>query len=192
MKAECRLRRKSDDRYEYTPKKGVAFTLTPEVLVRRLVALVPPAKLHLTCFHGVYAPHAVLRPLVTQPHADKAQPSTAARRKAKTKQKTKRRLDWAMLHQRTFGTDVLACPCGGRRTIRALHSTRKQASGAPGELGHHHAFIEIAARHRPTPTELRRLKGTQTANDFDCLSPALQFVFPILLLFFNRLVGSAA
>ena len=40
---------------------------------------------------------------------------------------TKRRLDWATLHQRTFGTDVLRCPCGGRRTIRALHSTRKAA-----------------------------------------------------------------
>jgi hypothetical protein len=33
--AECRLRRKSDGRYEYTPKKGVAFTLTAEALVRR-------------------------------------------------------------------------------------------------------------------------------------------------------------
>jgi hypothetical protein len=41
------------------------------------------------------------------------------------KKKTKRRLDWATLHQLTFGTDVLRCPCGGRRTIRALHSTRK-------------------------------------------------------------------
>ncbi len=133
--AECRLRRTSDGRYEYTPKKGVAFTLTAEALVRRLVALVPPAKLHLTSFHGVYAPHAALRPLVTQPHADEVLPSTAARRKAKTKQKTKRRLDWATLHQRTFGSDVLACPCGGRRTLRALHSTRKQAEERLADLG---------------------------------------------------------
>ena len=91
--AECRLRRTSDGRYEYTPKKGVAFTLTAEALVRRLLALVPPARLHLTSFHGVYAPHAALRPLVTQPLAAEAQPSTAARPKAKTKQKAKRRLD---------------------------------------------------------------------------------------------------
>ena len=133
--AECRLRRKSDGRYEYTPKKGTAFTLTAEALVRRLLALVPPARLHLTSFHGVYAPHAALRPLVTQPPAEEAQPSTAARRKAKTKQKTKGRLDWATLHQRTFGSDVLACPCGGRRTIRALHSTRKQAEERLADLG---------------------------------------------------------
>ena len=42
---------------------------------------------------------------------------------------------WAQLHQRTFGTDVLRCPCGGRRTIRGLHSTRKQAEARLIELG---------------------------------------------------------
>jgi len=65
--AECRLQRVEDGRYQYTPKKGPAFTLTAAALVRRLVALVPPPRLHLTSFHGVYAPHAALRPLVTQP-----------------------------------------------------------------------------------------------------------------------------
>jgi hypothetical protein len=45
------------------------------------------------------------------------------------------RLDWAQLHQRTFGTDVLRCPCGGRRTIRRLHSTRKHADARLTELG---------------------------------------------------------
>ena len=108
---------------------------TAEALVRRLLALVPPPKLHLTSFHGVYAPHAALRPLVTQPPTQETQLSTVALRKAKTKQKTKRRLDWATLHRRTFGTDVLACPCGGRRTIRALHSTRKQAEQRLADLG---------------------------------------------------------
>ncbi len=49
--------------------------------------------------------------------------------------KTKRRLDWATLHQRTFGTDVLRCPCGGRRTIRALHSTRSAAEQRLTSLG---------------------------------------------------------
>jgi len=40
------------DGYEYTPKKGVAFSLTAQALVRRLVALVPPPRRHLTSFHG--------------------------------------------------------------------------------------------------------------------------------------------
>jgi hypothetical protein len=46
--AESRLRRLDDGRYEYSPKKGTAFTLTAAALVRRLVALLPPARLHLT------------------------------------------------------------------------------------------------------------------------------------------------
>ncbi len=60
--AESRLRRLADGRYEYSPKKGVSFTLTAAALVRRLVALVPPPNAHLTSFHGVFAPHAAFAP----------------------------------------------------------------------------------------------------------------------------------
>ena len=49
--AENRLRKLDGELYEYTPKRGVTFTLTAADLVRRLVALVPPAKTHLTSFH---------------------------------------------------------------------------------------------------------------------------------------------
>jgi hypothetical protein len=136
--AESRLRRLEDGRYEYTPKKGTAFTVTAAALVRRLVALLPPQRLHLTSFHGGYAPNARLRPLITQPLAP-SQPtpmaSAAPSKEAPAPAKPKRpRLDWAQLHQRTFGTDVLRCPCGGRRTIRRLHSTRKQAEVRLTEL----------------------------------------------------------
>lgn len=58
------------------------------------------------------------------------------------------RLDWAQLHQRTFGTDVLLCPCGGRRSIRSLHSTRKQASGPAGGTRRHAPLAGAASRHR--------------------------------------------
>ena len=139
--AECRLRKLTGDLYEYTPKRGVTFTLTAADLVRRLVALVPPAKSHLTSFHGAYAPHAKLRPLVTGTPASvpppKRQIPKAAKRKA-----TRPRLDWASLHQHTFGNDVLRCPCGGRRTIRALFSTHKAAEE------------RLAALGRPLPSRL--------------------------------------
>ena len=36
---------------------------------------------------------------------------------------------------RTWGTDVLRCPCGGRRSIRCLHSTRAAAEARLLELG---------------------------------------------------------
>jgi hypothetical protein len=134
--SESRLRRLEDGRYQYTPKKGVTFTLTAEALVRRLVSLVPPAKAHLTSFHGVYAPHAALRPRVTMPPppAPPAPPSPS--KKTKKKARTTRRLDWAALHQHTFGVDVLRCPCGGRRRIHAIHSSRKTAEERLLQLGH--------------------------------------------------------
>ena len=50
---------KDDGRYEYAPKKEVTFTLTAEALVRRLAALLPPARKQLTSFHGVLAPPVV-------------------------------------------------------------------------------------------------------------------------------------
>ena len=131
--AECRLRRLDDGLYEYSPKKGAAFTVTAAALVRRLVALLPPARRHLTSFHGAYAPNAHLRAVITQPLP---QPTTSSSRKTGAAPKPKRpRLDWAQLHQRTFGIDVLLCPCGGRRSIRRLHSTRSQAEARLLELG---------------------------------------------------------
>lgn len=129
--AECRLRRLDDGLYEYSPKKGAAFTVTAAALVRRLVALLPPARRHLTSFHGAYAPNAHLRAVITQPLP---QPTTSSSRKTGAAPKPKRpRLDWAQLHQRTFGIDVLLCPCGGRRSIRRLHSPaarRRHASSS--------------------------------------------------------------
>ena len=147
--AESRLRRLVDGRYEYSPKKGKAFTLTASALVRRLVALLPPARLHLTSFHGCYAPNATLRPLVTQPlpqlpPTPPPSPPSAEPPAAKPK---RLRLDWAQLHQHTFGNDVLRCPCGGRRSIRALHSTRKQAEARLTELG-----VALPSRRLPPAT----------------------------------------
>ena len=137
--SESRLKSLDDGRYEYSPKKGTAFTLTAAALVRRLVALLPPARLHLTSFHGAYAPNASLRAIVTQQAPGAAapdEPLCAPTPDSAPKPKRKRpRLDWASLHQHTFGNDVLRCPCGGRRSIRAVHSTRKQAEARLTELG---------------------------------------------------------
>jgi hypothetical protein len=75
-----------------------------------------------------------LRPVVMQSPAEDAAPPPAGTTKA-TKPK-RPRLDWATLHRRTFGTDVLRYPCGGRRTVRRLNLGRKQAEARLAELGH--------------------------------------------------------
>jgi hypothetical protein len=79
------------------------------------------------------APEAELRVTMPPPPAPPAPPSPSKKTK-KTKARTTRRLDWASLHQHTFGVDVLRCPCGGRR-IHAIHSTRKTAEERLLQLG---------------------------------------------------------
>lgn len=147
--AESRLRKLADGRYEYSPKKGVAFTLTAEALVKRLVALTPPPNRHLTSFHGVYAPNAKLRPLVVTPRtpAPAQSPPPPPPPGRKRTPPPPPRLDWASLHQRTFGTDVLQCPCGGRRTVRRVHLTRTAAEARLVELG-----VALPSRLLPKPT----------------------------------------
>src|SRR4051794_33502977 len=53
--AEKRLSRRKDGRYEYRTKRGPTLVLSAGQLVKRLVALVPPRGVHLTCYHGVFA-----------------------------------------------------------------------------------------------------------------------------------------
>ena len=119
-----------------------AFVLTAAAFVRRLLALVPPPNTHLTSFHGVFAPHAALRPMVTL----RPTPTTPSPKRKTKPRRPPRRLDWATLHRHTFGTDVLRCPCGGRRRLHAIHSTRKPAGERLLQLGH-----RLAPRHLLPP-----------------------------------------
>ena len=137
--AESRVRRLPDGRYEYTTKHGVSLVMTAEALVKRLVALVPPARLHLTSGHGVYAANAALRSAVLRqepvpaqqpqeapPDATEKTPSPSPAEQEKPKRRPK--LDWATLQARTFGEDVWKCGrCGGRRRIVAVVTSHRTA-----------------------------------------------------------------
>ncbi len=148
------------EQYEYTPKRGVTFTLTAADLVRRLVALVPPPRAHLTSFHGSYGPHAKLRPLLT---ATRISPPPPKPQPPKSKPK-RRRLDWASLYQHTFGNDVLGYPCGGRRTIRALFSTHKAAEERFAALGRRLPSRLLPDATAPPQLCNRTAKGTWPAD----------------------------
>jgi hypothetical protein len=139
--AEERLQRLPDGRYQYATKKGAVLVLTAHALVKRLVALVPPARVHLTSSHGVYAANARLRPVVLQPQPQSAAPapsSVLVKEEAPDKAKPRRppRLDWATLQAKTFGTDVWKCPrCGGRRRVVGLVTSRQTAEELLMKLG---------------------------------------------------------
>ena len=92
--AESRLSRRDDGKYAYETKKGGTLGLTAAQLVRRLLWLIPPARLHLTSFHGLLSSHAADRAAVL-PRASPVPPAKLA--SAPTKKGRRRKLDWVSL-----------------------------------------------------------------------------------------------
>ena len=129
---EERLTRLPSGLYRWQPKRGPALELTAVALVKRLVALVPPRGLHLTCFHGVFAPNARLRAsvMLAPPPAPVVTTEMAPRAVVK-----RPRLDWATALARTFGVDVWRCPCGGTRRVRAVVTHHATAEAILRSMG---------------------------------------------------------
>ena len=98
--------------------------LSPDELIEKLAALVPPPRLNLVRYHGVVAPHAADRSrIVPGPAttADEAEDGTGHVH-AGAGPSVRHRLSWAKLLARVFRIDVSVCPdCGGpMRVIAAL------------------------------------------------------------------------
>ena len=104
------------------------IVLSPDELLEKLAALVPPPRLNLVRYHGVLAPNAVDRAqIVPGPKEEvkeevemspeitsEGDPTPAQRR---------HRLAWAVLLARVWAIDVTECPaCGGRMKIVAAVS----------------------------------------------------------------------
>src|SRR5690606_31146037 len=88
--------------------------IVPLDFMARLAALVPPPRMHLTRYHGVFAPHSKLRAAVTPAHrgvgavqpapvADPARPPTPKHVA----------MNWARRLKRVFGIQIESCArCG--------------------------------------------------------------------------------
>ena len=154
--SEARLSRRDDGRYEYrlrkpTPRGATALVLTAGQLVRKLAALLPPPRRHLTRFHGVLGPNARLRSVVTRlgrresptpapPPCPQASPPgqlslPAPAPPAPAVVPPRPRVDWATLLRHTFGLDVLECPCGDRRRVLAAVTSPSVAEKSLRALG---------------------------------------------------------
>ena len=137
------------------------IVLEPLDLMARLAALVPPPRMHLTRFHGVFAPHSKLRAMVTpaqrgmgaakHPPADPAQPPPP-RHVA---------MSWAKRLKRVFGIEIDTCRrCGG--TLRIVASI-EQPDVIAKILAHlertsapqHPPQLPLGARAPPVPSRLR-------------------------------------
>lgn len=145
---ESRLKRRDDGKYEYRPKRGPGFVLDAEGLVRRIAALVPPEKLHLTRFHGTFAGNSKLRSAISaaDPIASGASGQYNLTRKPK---RTRSRIDWSTLMQRTWGHEVLRCPCGGLRKVLCLVNSHKTAEQVLTKFGMLEKPTVIEPGHSP-------------------------------------------
>jgi hypothetical protein len=96
------------------------IVLEPLDLMARLAALVPPPRMHLTRFHGVFAPHSKLRAAVTSAHRGVG--ATQRTPVAACKPPTPRHvaMNWARRLKRVFGIEIERCAhCGGKLAIIA-------------------------------------------------------------------------
>ncbi len=96
------------------------IVLEPLDLMARLAALVPPPRMHLTRYHGVFAPHSKLRVAVTP--AGRGKGSKPQAEEGADKPTTPRHvaMSWARRLRRVFGVEIEACArCGGKLKILA-------------------------------------------------------------------------
>ena len=116
-------------RLALTPQGRVRYTLKtpyrdgtthvvfePLDFMARLAALVPKPRVHLTRYHGVFAPHSALRARIT--------PAGRGSRKATTETRTPaenhRAMSWAQRLKRVFKLDLESCEgCGGQVRVIA-------------------------------------------------------------------------
>jgi len=127
-----------------------AIVLSPEDLIARLCAAVPPPRFHLTRFAGVLAAHCTLRPLVVPQSPPQPAPDTTrqaqlplfepaeltsvpaklprADHDEPAARRYKGRHPWALLLRHVFAVDVEQCAqCQGRMRLVELCTTAEAA-----------------------------------------------------------------
>jgi Putative transposase len=131
----------AEDRLELTTSGQVRYTLKtlyrdgtthivlePLDLMARLAALVPPPRMHVTRYHGVFAPHSRLRAAVTPAGRGMGAPKPLAPAADLAKHPTPRRMAmiWARRLKHVFGIEIDTCVrCRG--ALRIIASIKQPA-----------------------------------------------------------------
>jgi hypothetical protein len=90
--------------------------LEPLDLLARLAALVPPPRIHLVRYHGVFAPHHALRAAITPAGRGRGARHTAAERAAPKHLA----MTWMQRLKRVFAIQIETCRrCGGKLKVIA-------------------------------------------------------------------------
>ena len=101
------------------------IVLSPDELLEKLAALVPPPRLNLVRYHGVLAPNAVDRAQIVPGPKEEVKEEVEMSPESTsegdpTPAQRRHRLAWAVLLARVWAIDVTECPaCGGRMKVVA-------------------------------------------------------------------------
>jgi hypothetical protein len=106
------------------------IVLEPDVFLRRLIATIPPKRLNMVRFHGVFAPRAKVRPALQQLLPQKPQASTTATKPGNSEATaipgpgspkeepppvpSRYRRPWHELLKRVFDVDIICGRCGAK------------------------------------------------------------------------------
>jgi len=91
--------------------------LEPLDFLARLAALVPPPRMHLTRYHGVFAPHHALRAAITPAGRGRSARCIDAEERPVPKHVS---MTWAQRLKRVFAIEIETCRrCGGKLTVIA-------------------------------------------------------------------------
>jgi hypothetical protein len=93
------------------------IVVEPLDLMARLAALVPPPRMHLTRYHGVFAPHSKLRAAVTPAGRGKGSKPQAEEGAEKPATPRHVAMSWAKRLKRVFGVDIEACAPSQSRLV---------------------------------------------------------------------------
>lgn len=85
-----------------------------------LAVLVPPPRLNLTRFYGVFAPNSNVRARVTVSKRGKNSPRIAERLKDSNKPYRARSMSWAQGLKRVFNTDITICEACTKTNITII------------------------------------------------------------------------
>lgn len=137
------------------------IVLDPLDLTARLAALVPPPRMHLTRFHGVFAPHSRLRAAVTPARrgvGGKGQGADQATGKPATPRHVA--MTWAQRLKRVFGIEIDRCArCDGQLKVIASIEEPEAIAKILAHLektapDQHQAELPLGARAPPTQVRL--------------------------------------
>ena len=124
------------------------LVLSPEAFLRRLFAIIPPPRWHLTRYHGIFSGHHRMRPKLATllpeppppPVHDHATAGIEMQQDEELPSDNPSRLSYAQLLSRVFEQDIGSCQrCGGElRFIACIDDrpSRRRQNSDPSRLAH--------------------------------------------------------